>query len=158
MEVRDYYFPHSARKLLGQNIPETDEVTLHVLRPDAVCRQDCFRPGDVVGEEGRAGELDRSGKVVKVVLRVLDALGPPTLTVLLSQFRLEFVLPGDDGFGQRRSLRFNGLSRFSVTIRHGGPYDPARTGTFQHVTPTPQRLARRRQSSGGSRPTPTGNP
>ncbi len=120
--------PHPARQLLAQDIPQAGEVGCHVLRPDAVRRQDRLRPGDVVGEEGGAGVRHRRSEVGKVVLRVLDALGPPALAVPLPQPRLKLVLPGDDGLGQRPALGFNGLTRFSVTIRHGSRYSLALIG------------------------------
>jgi hypothetical protein len=76
-----------------------------------------------------------------VVVGVLDALGLAALAGPLPQPRLKTVLPGDDGFGQRPALGLNGLTRFSVEVRHGCRLQPACVGPSQDSARNPARIS-----------------
>ena len=93
------------RLALGQSIPEdvpqAGEVLPHVFRPDGGDGHHARGPGDVVGEEGRAGGQEGTREVGEVVLGVLDALLPAPLAVAVPKLRVQGILPLDDGLRDR---------------------------------------------------------
>ena len=93
------------RLALGQSIPEdvpqAGEVLPHVFRPDGGDGHHARGPGDVVGEEGRAGGQEGTREVGEVVLGVLDALLPAPLAVAVPKLGAQGILPLDDGLRDR---------------------------------------------------------